>query len=150
MKPNRSGFAKKKKTFPIKASPPHPYVLVVGWGHRLSSLIPFIAHLENTQVAKWLAPWVSLETSKNPNKETTYQHQTKKQAKIQNETFTLLSPTFSDFSLTEPVLEDCSVASRPAAPAAHSTWHGLLPFMLAHDLRVQLQEFQARLHPRTP
>ena len=115
MKPNCSGFVKKK--LPHQGLFPHPYQ-----SRRLRSppCQPHSLHRSPGKhtAAKWLAPWVSLETSKNPNTETTYQHQTKKQAKIQNETFTSLSPTFSDFSFTEPVLEDCSVASRPAAPAA--------------------------------
>lgn len=122
---------KKKKTSPLRPFPPHPYQ-----SRRLRSP-PFQPHSLHRspgkmQVAKWLAPWVSLETSQNPNKETTYQHQTKKQNKNPKQNFCLTLSHFFLIPLTEPVLEDCSVASRPAAPAAHSTWHGLLPpFMLA-------------------
>lgn len=149
MKPNCSGFAK-KKNFPIKASPPHPYQ-----SRRLRSP-PCQPHSLHRSPGKHpgernrpLGIFRNQQEPKQRNDISASNKETKHKSKTKLLLHSL--PLFSDFSFTEPVLEDCSVVSRPAAPAAHSTWHGLLPpFMLAHDLRVQLQEFQARLHPRTP
>ena len=121
-----------KKKLPHQGLLPHPYQ-----SRRLRSppCQPHSLHRSpgkytGCQVARTLGIFRNQQEPKQRNDISTSNKETKHKSKTKLLLHSL--PLFSDFSLTEPVLEDCSVASRPAAPAANSTWHGLLPpFMLA-------------------